>query len=90
MRKLLFLLFAALVVLGCSADENMPCLGCSKPFQPLDCDQLGAAKKAVPMNYFYCYSQNSYYGYSECSYTSSCEGTNYGNDNTCGGSVLPP
>jgi len=76
MRKLLFLLFpsfAAVLVLGCSNDENeMPCVKCSEPYNP----------------YVYClYHYYGYMDSYECVYMpdNNCNGQTYGSDNTCGG-----
>jgi len=89
MRKLLFLLFtvlATLAILNCSADDGMPCFGCYEPFPP---QEQPLYPTPVPV-YTYCFYYDSNYGYYECSYTPYCNGTNYGDDNTCGGNVLPP
>jgi uncharacterized protein (TIGR02145 family) len=71
----LFLFLVSFAILGCSGDSNMPCVSCG--------DSPGGSA--------YCFRYIGG-GYS-CEYmnVSSCNGTNYGSDHTCGnyGSQLP-
>ncbi|MCL1956941.1 MAG: hypothetical protein FWF63_06425 [Fibromonadales bacterium] len=80
MRKLLFFSISViLVILGCSNNDDMPCLTCDNQQGSYNNSSGYSTQDSV---YCFYYRGGSY----KCSYMSvkTCNGGNYGNDRTCG------